>query len=92
MITVIPEQSLFDIAVQKDGSALAAFDWALANGLSITDELFPGQQLIAPNSGLKNIKISNYFKGKKQMIATSSVKMTTIGIGKMKIGKNFIVR
>lgn len=92
MIYAIENQSVFDVAVQESGSVLAAFDWALKNGLSLTDDLEPGQQLISPNSDFFNTDVSGYFKGKKQMIATSSVKMTTIGIGKMKIGKNFIVR
>lgn len=92
MIYAIENQSVFDVAVQESGSVLAAFDWALKNGLSLTDDLEPGQQLISPNSDFFNTDVAGYFKGKKQMIATSGVKMTTIGIGKMKIGKNFIVR
>jgi hypothetical protein len=97
MITVIPEQSLFDIAIQQDGSDLTAFDWALKNGLSITDELFPGQKLVAPNSSLRNVEVANYFKGKKQMVASGfSVEVgnaiiPVLGIGKMRIGTTFIV-
>ncbi|MDI5894404.1 hypothetical protein [Flavobacterium algoritolerans] len=97
MITVIPNQSLFDIAVQEDGSVLVAFDRAFANGLSITAELFPKQKLVATNSSYRNNEVANYFKGKKQMIATGfniadgqSI-IPTLGIGTMRIGTTFIV-
>lgn len=94
MIT-IPQQSLFDVAVQEDGSVLAALEWALKNGLSITDELVPGQRLIAPVSVFKNTEVADYFKGKNQMIATgfhnNETMIPQLGIGKMIIGRNFIV-
>lgn len=94
MIYAIENQSVFDVAVQESGSVLAAFDWALKNGLSITDELEPGQNIIAPDSTFKNSDVANYFKGKKQMIATA-IKRPPIppglGIGFMRIGINFKV-
>lgn len=46
--TVSSGQSLFDIALQHCGAMEAAFDIALANGLSLTDELMPGQTLALP--------------------------------------------
>jgi hypothetical protein len=97
MTIVIENQSLLDIAIQEDGSVLAAFDWAFANGLSITDDLFPGQKLIAPVSAYRNADVANYFLGKRQLIATgfniedgSSI-IPTLGIGTMRIGTTFIV-
>lgn len=97
MITVIPEQSLFDVATQEDGSVQATFEWAVKNGFSITDDLAPGQQLLTPNSSFINAEVANYFKGKKQMIATGfntadgqSI-IPTLGIGTMRIGTTFIV-
>ncbi|MDP3679780.1 MAG: hypothetical protein Q8R22_02970 [Flavobacterium sp.] len=97
MITVIPEQSLLDIAVHDNGNVLAAFETAFANGLSITAELFPGQKLVAPSSINRNAEVANYFKGKKQMIATGfniadgqSI-IPTLGIGTMRVGTTFIV-
>lgn len=70
MITVLSNQSLLDIAIQEDGNVLAAFEWALANGISITEELVPGQKLIIPKSVNRDNEIANYFKSKKQNIAT----------------------
>jgi capsid protein len=70
-VIVIENQSLLDVAIQEDGSVLAAFEWAVANGISITDDLAPGQNLSAPNSSYRNADVANYFKGRKQMIATA---------------------
>ena len=98
MIYAIENQSVFDIATQEDGSVQATFEWAVKNGFSITDDLAPGQQLISPNSSFRNAEVANYFKGKKQMVATgfnvedgSSI-IPTLGIGTMTIGTTFIVR
>lgn len=98
MIYAIENQSVFDVAVQESGSVLAAFDWALKNGLSLTEDLAPGQQLISPSSDFINADVAGYFKGKKQMIATGfniadgqSI-IPTLGIGTMRIGTTFIVR
>lgn len=71
MITVIENQSLLDIAVQYYGNALAAFDLAVVNKISITDVLVPGQQLIKPTSEFNNIDVSKYFEARNQMIATA---------------------
>jgi capsid protein len=97
MIRVIENQSLFDIAIQESGSVLAAFDLALTNGLSITDDLAPGQKLIASNSEFSNNEVANYFKGKNLMVATGyiiddgEVILPKLGIGTMAIGSTFIV-
>jgi LysM repeat protein len=90
-------QSLFDIAVQEDGSVLAVFEWALANGLSITDVLEPGQKLKAPKSSFRNGDLANYFKGRNQQVATCStigndkLPIQPSGIGAMIIGTDFII-
>lgn len=97
MISVIENQSLLDIAVQEDGSVLTAFEWALINGLSITDDLAPGQKLLVPNPIFRNADVADYFKGKNQMVATgiSAADLAAInpelGIGTMTIGSTFIV-
>jgi hypothetical protein len=94
-MTAIENQSLFDIAIQEEGSVLAVFDWAIQNGLSITDELAPGQQLIPAGSQFKNFDVANYYKGKNQMIATASnnleINAPEMGIGTMIIETNFTV-
>jgi hypothetical protein len=45
MIRAIENQTLLDIAIQENGSVLSAFDYALGNGISITDTLTAGQGL-----------------------------------------------
>lgn len=98
MIYAIENQSLFDVAIQESGSILVAFDWALKNGLSLTEDLAPGQQLTSPNSDFINADVAGYFKGKKQMIATGfnigdgQSMIPELGIGTMVIGSTFIVR
>lgn len=70
IILVAEHQSLFDIAIQYSGSALAAFDIAVANGISVTDDLTPGQKLKIPVSIYKNDEVANYFGSRSQGIAT----------------------
>jgi capsid protein len=91
---VIENQTVFDIAIQESGSVLTAFDWAVKNGISITDDLDPGQLIAEADSSFKNGEVASYFKGKKQMIATAMKKPPIppgLGIGFMKIGINFKV-
>lgn len=98
MITITENQSLLDITVQEEGSVLTVFDFALANGISITDELVVAQKLVSPNSEAKNSEVSNYYKGKNQLIATELNEEqkqnlpANFGIGKMAIGSTFIIR
>ena len=82
MITVLSNQSLLDIAIQEDGNVLAAFEWALANGISITEELVPGQKLITPKLVANRIDdIADYFKKRKQNVATSNIKKKNNHLG-----------
>ena len=95
MINVLEKQCVLDLAIQFDGSVLTAFEWSLANNISITDYLAPNQKLKAPNSIFKNTDVANYFEGKNQMIATGFENNDSIlpqlGIGTMTIGTTFIV-
>jgi capsid protein len=97
MIIAIENQSLLDIAIQEDGSVLATFEWAITNGFSITDDLFPGQNLKPPSSVYRNADVANYFLGKRQLVATGFDANTSFlpekprGIGAMIIGIDFIV-
>ena len=47
-IRVLDGQSLFDIAVQHCGDVQASLAIAAANGLSVTDALLAGQELVVP--------------------------------------------
>jgi hypothetical protein len=59
-VKVLNGQSLFDIAIQAAGSIEAVFDIALANGISITDELQPGTVLVIP--AVLNRRIADYYR------------------------------
>ena len=69
-----PNQTLLDIAIQKDGNALALFDWAIHNNLNVTDSIYPGQKIAAIESEERRSKTANYFKGKNIIIATKLTK------------------
>lgn len=97
-ITIISNQSVFDVAIQAFGSVNAAFDLAFANNLSITSDLQPGQTLIIPESLFLNQDVKNYFLGKQRKIAThialpNSGELSPVlgGIGYMGIEIDFIV-
>lgn len=55
MITVTSQQSTLDLALQYCGSLEAAFDLALLNNVSITDDLSGGQQLDVPAALSKDV-------------------------------------
>jgi hypothetical protein len=95
-VIIIENQSLFDIAIQVDGNALAAFDWALSNGLSITDSMEIGKKLKMPKSELYRYDdLSSYFKGRNvatgHSIENSDLPIDQEGIGAMIIETSFIV-
>ena len=54
-------QSLFDIAIQAAGTPEAAFELAMGNGLSITDELPAGSPLNPPQGGLRANAVAAYY-------------------------------
>jgi hypothetical protein len=95
-IIVHQGQSLFDIAVQESGSVLAAFDLALKNGKSITDELNVGAELTPCETEYLGNSIKEYFLNTK--IATNStfddenIINIDFGIGLMAIEETFIIR
>ncbi len=65
----ITDQSLFDIAIQTSGSIEAVFNLAIANGLSITDDLVPGQTLV--NAPVVDKGIADYYRVKALTPATA---------------------
>ena len=97
MITILNNQSLFDISIRYTGTIENAFKIAVANGLSLTDELEPGAQLIIPEVEMNN-DVVNYFAGKGIQPATGLTENDLLiaqtvqrGIGYMQIGKTFKV-
>lgn len=57
--TVLSSQSIFDLAVQELGSVEAAFELALLNDLSLTDNLTAGQMLEL--SDKQNRAVADYY-------------------------------
>jgi hypothetical protein len=90
---VLEGQSVFDIAVQTAGGVEAAFSLALANGVSLTDDLTAGQELATVTPA--NKPIAEYYANKNIMPATGLTaeeqQATLGGIGYMGIGIDFIV-
>jgi hypothetical protein len=95
-IIALGNQSLFDIAIQYCGTVEAVFDFALLNGIGITQELIPGQTLLVANKDYGCSEIVNYFSNNGIKPATGitpeQLQEQPDGIGYMRIGSNFIVR
>lgn len=62
MVTVLNNQSLFDLAIQVYGSTRYVFDLALANGLSVTGSLEPGQVLEVPEVQTESGDVQRYYE------------------------------
>ena len=98
MITVLNNQSLFDISIRYTGTIENAFKIAVANGLSLTDEIEPGAQLIIPADVEMNNDVVNYFAAKGIQPATGfefdDIEITPEleGISYWILNKNFIVQ
>lgn len=93
-ISVLPLQSLLDLAIQHTGSVENAFDLALANGLSLTDDLEAGDWLVANSQELKaNKDILSYYTAKNIQPATAITAAVEQpqGISYWAIGINFII-
>lgn len=71
IITAIQNQSLLDLATQVDGCVLSAVDYAIANDVSISSIMVPGQKIKMPQSiEFRYEDLANYFKSKRILIAT----------------------
>lgn len=97
-VIVLNNQSLIDVAIQHTGTIENAFKIAVANGLSLTDELEPGAQLIIPADVEINNDVVSYFFAKGIQPATGLTENDLLiaqtvqrGIGYMQIGKTFKV-
>ncbi len=95
-VKIVEGQSLFDIAIQRLGSAEAALEVAILNGLSLTDELTTGETLQLP--GVINKAMAGYFKGKNIIPTTGAVagddesgELIKEGIGYWAISVDFVV-
>jgi hypothetical protein len=91
-------QSLVDLAIQYSGTTTAAFDLALANNISLTDDLTAGQTLISLDKDYGFESIVNYFSNNEMVIPATAVTDLFIeqfddpGIGQMIISVNFMAK
>lgn len=70
-ITVLHHQSLLDLALQHTGRVENAFELALANGLSLTDDVQAGERLELPQSIAQDADILAYYTAKHIQPATA---------------------
>ncbi len=96
-ITVLHNQSLMDVAIQRTGNALNAFEIAKANNIGITDILTAGSTIVIPDSIIADVDIKNYYQSKAIQPATDITQTgepgeTPEGISYWILNKNFIVQ
>ncbi len=88
----VDRQSLFDLAIQHAGAADDAIAIALENGLSLTDDIIPGQNINTTEP--KANSITQYY-ATNQLQPATAVSTTEInlpgGINYMGIEIDFIV-
>ncbi len=93
-VMVKERQTLLDIALQTSGSVEAVMDLALANGLSITDELSDGRVLVtagvAEETVVERYEINGIFPATEASDEERSA-MAWEGIGFMAIENDFVV-
>ena len=71
MAIILHNQSLLDFAIQHTGNAQNAFEIAMANGISISDDISSGSNLIIPDSVVMDVDIRNYYQSKAIQPATA---------------------
>jgi len=69
---IIPNQSLFDIAVQKYGTIDSLFAILAANGLNLETNVDAGTEIILPDYELEKKQIKSLFESRATMIATTA--------------------
>lgn len=98
-IKVLHNQTLLDISIYLFGTAVGAMSLAIANDISLTDDLEVGTVLNVPeNSDFEQRLIAEYFQNKSLKPATKIVGKilesipVDFGIGEMIIEESFIIR
>ena len=96
-VIVLHNQSFLDLALQYTGAGENAFALALANGLSLTDDLAAGESLQLTAHGIQlNKEILNYYQAKGIQPATAisgkqEAGSQMQGIGYWAISTEFII-
>ena len=70
---ILHNQSLLDLAVQHTGAVESVFAIAVANGLSLTDDLPAGAEIKIPDSVNKDSDVLNYYTAKRLQPATAVI-------------------
>ena len=70
---ILHNQSLLDLAVQHTGAVESVFAIAVANGLSLTDDLPAGTEIKLPDSVNKDSDVLNYYSAKRLQPATAVI-------------------
>jgi len=97
-IKVLHNQTLLDISIYLFGTAVGAMSLAIANDISLTDDLEVGTVLQVPeNSDFGQRLIAEYFQNKSLKPATAINDLDVVipvdfGIGEMIIEESFIIR
>ncbi len=73
-VSVIFEQSIFDIALQTTGTIANAMKIAQSNNLNITDDLTVNKDVSLPETVILSNDILRYYKQKKVLPATGLTK------------------
>ena len=70
---ILHNQSLLDLAVQHTGAVENTFAIAVANRLSLTDDLPAGAEIKIPDSANKDSDVLNYYTSKRLQPATAVI-------------------
>ncbi|WP_311334970.1 hypothetical protein [Capnocytophaga sputigena] len=73
-ITALHNQSLLDLALQHTGTIESIFEFAEANSLNITDDVWVGNTLVLPAEVFSNKDILAYYTAKNIQPATALTK------------------
>lgn len=68
-VKIRENQNLWDVALQERGSIAAALEIALENGLTLTDAIAPGTELLIPD-GSVDTDMMNHYKSNRIEPAT----------------------
>ena len=97
MATVLHNQTLLDFAIQHTGNVTNAFEIAMANSISVSDELIAGSTLIIPATVVNDTDVLQYYASRAIQPATDITQYgeseeTPEGISVWVIDQNFIVQ
>ncbi|WP_306353715.1 hypothetical protein [Flavobacterium sp. '19STA2R22 D10 B1'] len=92
-VTVLMLQNWTDLSIQYTGNSYNAFEIAMANNRSMSNDLIVGESILIPDNIEISSKALQYLKARNIQPATGFKNDFTIptGIGSMIIEDNFIV-